>query len=315
MFNVNALAMPRRSVCALTSANRSSGLVLDAGHTQIRCELVADCLALMRTTQLSEGGSGVATRIVHSALRTDCLLPTFALNCNRLPIIASTKAAGDFALGLSSDKAALIASDWIHIDSADDSKITQRDRFVLPDGVTLLVRKEQREKLGEWLFRPEFAVGSTSYVEGNSARACGPQQLVLDSIAAADLRLLPHCRELLVVGGTSMIDNFLPRLQSELDALCRSQAHAEIVKQLSACSAKSANPAGGATLSTDAKSLGDSSGSLIRVVAPKGNASSAVWRGAAAMASLSTFRDAGGCMHKRADYDEIGPTIVRRFCC
>lgn len=205
-LNVNGAFFAEESVLSLYAVGKVSGLVVDVGHASTGVVAVADGQPLPHgSTEISFGGrqmsalmqealerGGVSDAVMRGAT-FDRVYDANALGCH-------TK-----------EKAARVAATEEEYDAAVASSSGDAETFTLPDGSTITLRRRDRLSVGESLFRPGLVMHETAHGPGVVEAAVQ----ALMSCPTEQRRLIMD--QIVVCGGSSMLDGFRERLLGELN--------------------------------------------------------------------------------------------------
>jgi actin len=173
--------------------------------------------------------------------------------------------------------------------------------YQLPDGQVMTIGNNERCQAAELLFKPSLRYQSTASTTSGSdyKQYNGIHQMIFNSIHKGDSDIRRELYSNIVLsGGNTMFDGIALRLERELKSLLGSSTVSSSTSSSTTTSSSSGSGNGGV-------------GSTILKVFPSDEQNLRAWIGGSIIASLPTFSSM--CI-TRADYDEVGPSIVHRKC-
>lgn len=250
-FNVPAMYVGNHAALSLFATGRSTGVVVECG------------LSVARTVPVWEG------RLLPTALKT---VDVGGGDLDDFFMRMMNDRGYNFITAGDRDLARYIKEDLCYVAQDYDDELAEatdwsnlRETYELPDGTEIMIGNE-RFRCSEALFQPSL-IGTASP---------GVHEVLFQSISRCGVdMLMPMYGNIVVSGGTTMLDGFVERLTKEMVA----RAPPNLAK-------------------------------AVNVIAQP-NRQYGVWLGGSALASHSSFNE---IQISREEYDEAGPAIVDRKC-
>eukprot|EP01083_Nonionella_stella_P087296 242786_1 len=276
-FNVPGFYLCPQSVLALYASGRNTGIVIQSGHDHTRAVPVSEGYVVPNAiTQLDIGGQQITEYLEKLLIEND------AERLNKLPSATKKKTS---VLRDIKEKLCLV--------SIGNNNALADATYELPDGQSIVLKKEERYQCTQPLFEPKLLdiehEGITHLIRETVSIIANED----DASAACDLT-----QHVVLSGGNTMLTGLKEKMLNELTG--------------------PTNILVNGYLRTHGKGVGDDVNKLVKgyfnykynISAPMERKYS-TWIGGSILSSLSTFEE---MWIKPSEYDETGPTIVHRKC-
>eukprot|EP01083_Nonionella_stella_P220768 789504_1 len=275
--NVAGFYLSPQTVLALYASGRTTGIVIDSGHNHTRAVPVLEGYFLPHAiTELDIGGQQITEYLEKLLIEND------AERLNKLP--SATKKKTSILRDI---------KEQLCLVSIGNNNALADATYELPDGQSIVLKKEERYQCTQPLFEPKLLdiehEGITHLIRETVSIIANED----DASAACDLT-----QHVVLSGGNTMLTGLKEKMLNELTG--------------------PTNILVNGYLRTHGKGVGDDVNKLVKgyfnykynIIAPPERKYS-TWIGGSILSSLSTFEE---MWIKPSEYDETGPTIVHRKC-